>query len=402
MTNFPIEKVRAQCPAAAKSLFFNSAGSSLPSLKTTEIVIDFTKREAEVGGYKLMVDEGDQFNEFYIEAAKLINAEPRNIAFSQSATMAFSQAIYSVEWKQGDVILLSQLEYVSNVLTAKRLQERHGVILKFVDCDQFGIIDLNALEECMKRYTPKALFLTHIPTNIGLVQDVESAGVLCVEHNCIFILDACQSIGQINVDVTRLHCDFLSVTGRKFLRGPRGTGFLYVSDKMIESRISPIGLDLAGTNWIDTLGYSYHKNAKRWELWEKNYSLLLGFTQAIKEINEIGINKIEEYNSTLQKQYREVLASIPGLELLEPEIKNCSIITWKYKNLSKEETLQLVDECNVIYSAAMSESALIDMKKRRLKWSIRFSPHYFNTSQEIETFKDRFLSNISENGLDKL
>ena len=167
-------------------------------------------------------------------------------------------------------------------------------------------MDMDSLESALKKYSPKALMLTHIPTNTGVIQDAQLAGELCVKYDCIYILDACQSIGQIKVDVQQIKCDFLSVTGRKYLRGPRGSGFLYVSDRFVDSSHAPSCIDLSGANWTGELSYEFHKNARRWEMWEKNYSTLLGLTQSIKEINELSISHIETYNAELQTYHRAV------------------------------------------------------------------------------------------------
>jgi len=184
---FPIEKIRKECPATSNALFFNSAGSSLPSSTAINKILDFTRREAEVGGYKLMVEESHIFDEFYEQASRLINTSPRNIAFTQSATMAFSQAIYSIDWKQGDVILMSELEYVSNVLAAIKLRERFGIEFEFLPCDEHGLVNMDKLEMRLKKKSIKALFLTHIPTNVGVIQDARRAGELCKKHKCIYI-----------------------------------------------------------------------------------------------------------------------------------------------------------------------------------------------------------------------
>jgi selenocysteine lyase/cysteine desulfurase len=391
MSKFPIFDVRQGTSAVNKHLFFNSAGSSLPSDKSINIIKDYIDKEAVIGGYDLMAKEHDAFQEFYSEVAKLIKAKSHNIAFATSATSAFSQALYSINWVSGDVILTSKLEYASNILSILRIKERYGIEIQYVDCQDDGLIDMNALESSLKKYQPKVFLLTHIPTNTGVIQDAKTAGALCKEYDCIYILDACQSIGQLNVDVNLLQCDFLSVTGRKFLRGPRGSGFLFVSDKIISQNSAPICIDLAGANWTSANSYEFHNNARRWELWEKNYSTLLGLTQSIREINDLGIENIEQYNNKLQTYFRSVLQSIDGIHLVEESDSNCCIITWRYKNASRSELSEILNKCEVIYSMAMKESALVDMNKKGIDWAVRFSPHYFNTESEIDVFKERFL-----------
>ncbi len=389
--NFSIQEVRKDIDSIDQHLFFNSAGSSLPSQSSIRSMISFMKEEAKWGGYKLMMDQHERFQSFYNESSRLINAKPRNIAFQQSATAAFSQAIYSIEWQHNDVILTSQLEYVSNILSIVRLKERFNIEIQYVHADADGLIDINHLEACLLKYSPKAVVLTHIPTNTGVVQDAIKVGDLCQAHDCTYILDACQSIGHIQVDVEAIKCDFLSVTGRKYLRGPRGTGFLYVSDQFIENNNLPLCFDLAGAQWVGPETYKLSDDAKRWEYWEKNYSNLIGITRSISEINAIGIQEIAAYNKKLQLRYREVLSSIDGLKILEESNSSCSIITWRYKDFSKNQMEKVLNRCGVIYSFAMKESALIDMSKKGIDWAVRFSPHYFNTENEIVQFKELFL-----------
>ncbi len=395
MKDFPIIQIRKETKAVDQSLFFNSAGSSLPSDESIRIIKDYIDNEASIGGYGLMEKEYDSFQEFYNQVAILINAKPTNIAFAQSATIACSQALYAIDWNKNDVILTSKLEYASNHLSLLRIKERFDIKIILVDVQDDGLIDMNALEKEMKTHHPKALMLTHIPTNTGVIQDVFIAGQLCKQYNCIYILDACQSVGQIDVDVQKINCDFLSVTGRKFLRGPRGTGFLYVSDEILEDNKAPLCIDLAGADWTGHNQYRFHNNAKRFEMWEKNYSILLGLTQSIREINKIGIKKVDLYNKDLQSFYRQTLQSIDGVNIADEGDNTCNIITWTYKDISRSKSIELLNACNVVYSMAMKESALIDMNRKGIDWSIRFSPHYFNTKEEIEVFRNRFLDKLS-------
>ena len=390
MEHFPIIEIRDETPACKNQLFFNSAGSSLISEKTKQIMISYLQEESVLGGYDLMMENYNKFDQFYVQAAQLIHAKPENISFQGSATDAYSKVIYSIDWKKGDRVLVSQEEYVSNLLSLYRLRDQVGVKIDFIKTDEFGDIDYEYLESELQKTTYRLLAVTHIPTSSGLIQDAERIGALAKKHHVRYLLDACQSIGQIEVDVNKIQCDYLSVTGRKFLRGPRGTGFLYVADHIIKNEESPICFDLNGAIWEARETYRFTSDSKRFEYWEKSYVNLLGLTQSIRELNHIGMKSIAAYNEELSQYFRKSIESIPGVKLFDQGRRKGNIITWMASGMTQEQHMDALEKIGVRFSFAMKKSAFIDFERKELDWAVRFSPHYFNLRSECDQFVDAF------------
>nr|MBP7644166.1 aminotransferase class V-fold PLP-dependent enzyme [Saprospiraceae bacterium] len=291
-----ITKIRKDTPGCSDKLFFNSAGSSLPVREVVDRQINYLQEEALFGGYKTMAKYASEAAEAYVEAAKLLGCEPHQVAFCESATVAYYRVISTMRFEMGDVILTSELDYISNFIVFDQLRRKHNISLAFLKKDVDGSFDLEAVRKQFTELHPKMVAVTHVPTSSGVVQDVIAIGKLCNEFEVLYLVDGCQSVGQLEVDVKAIGCDFLSCTGRKFLRGPRGTGFLYVSDRALTMNLVPISADGDTTIWQSADEFEYGNTAKKFETFERSYSNLLGFGAALKYLNGVGIKNIEAYN----------------------------------------------------------------------------------------------------------
>ncbi|NND94780.1 MAG: aminotransferase class V-fold PLP-dependent enzyme [Flavobacteriales bacterium] len=378
------EMIRAGIPILEKNLFLNSAGASIPSVEVNKVILSYLEEELELGGYALQFKSEDLFKAFYSEIARLINCSPENIAFASSATDAYGKALSSIPFEKDDVILTSDDDYVSNFFQFINLRDRYGLRVLRMPLLDNGDLNLSAIQELIKKEKPKLVALAHIPTNSGLIQDVEAVGNMCKEENSIYLVDACQSVGQIVVDVQKLQCDFLSVTGRKFMRGPRGTGFLYVSDRMLEAGYRSITMDGGGALWTEAMTYQLESSAKRFELWEKPYGLFLGFTEAVRYINHIGIAKIEDYNQVIASRLRENLNNIKGVNLLDRGSRHSNILTFRKEDVSQEKCQNHFQKNGLICGIGSRNHAVIDYDKKGITWLVRLSPHYFNTIDEMD------------------
>ncbi len=379
-----IQQIRKDTIHCANKLFFNSAGASLVPNVVTKKIHEYLLAEEKVGGYKLAEKNSEEINEFYQQTAQLLNCHPRNIAFSHDATDAYTKALSCIDFREGDVIITTNDDYSSNQINFISLQKRYGVkIIRIKNLDN-GDLDLIDFEKLINQYQPKLVAVTLIPTNSGLIQDVEAIGEICSKENILYLLDACQSVGQIVVDVKKIKCDFLTATGRKFLRGPRGTGFLFVSDKVLNQGYSPLFIDGHGATWTGKNSYEILNDAKRFELWERSYALIIGFKEAIKYANDIGIENIQIYNEKIIAQLRKRLSVIPNVTLFDKGSKTSNILTFRKKGATLEQIKKTFDDHQVYYSISTKEWGLIDFSKKDVEWVVRLSPHYFNTSEEID------------------
>ncbi|WP_415327361.1 aminotransferase class V-fold PLP-dependent enzyme [Chryseobacterium sp. MMS23-Vi53] len=379
-----LDKIRQDIKGLSDGkIFLNNAGSSLMPTIVVDSMIDYLKQEEQFGGYEVANRNTELLEQFYDETAKLINAQPSNIAFATSATDAYAKALSSIIFKEEDVIITTVDDYISNQIVFISLQKKLNVKVIRTKNLSDNELDLEDLENLIKKHNPKLVAVTHIPTNSGLIQNVEAVGKLCKQYDVLYLVDACQSVGQLVVDVEKIGCDFLTATGRKFMRGPRGTGFLYVSDKVLEQNYAPLLLDMRGANWSEFDDYELFKTAKRFEHWEISYASLLGLMEATKYANVVGMQHIEDYNKKLSQKLRENLKNI-GFKVWDWGNNLSSIITFCEPNGDLENSQKVLKENNVFFSVTYKNSALIDFTNKNINGIVRLSPHYFNTPEEIE------------------
>ncbi|MEP1096155.1 MAG: aminotransferase class V-fold PLP-dependent enzyme, partial [Cyclobacteriaceae bacterium] len=378
-----IDQIRKDTPYCEDKLFLNSAGSSLMPTVVVEKTKEYLEEEQKLGGYKVKDLREAEINEFYTEAASLINCEAHNIAFTHDATDAYAKALSSIDFKPGDKIVTSNDDYISNQINFLSFQKRLDVEILRAKNLANGDLDLEHIENLIRDQSPKLVAITHIPTNSGLVQDVEAVGRICEKYERTFLVDACQSVGQIPVDVTKIKCDFLSTTGRKYLRGPRGSGFLFVSDKMLKAGSTPLFVDMRGADWTGKDSYEVQHGARRFETWESPYALIIGFKEAIKYANQVGIEAIHQYNTEVIGQLRENLSAIPEVRMFDKGSTKCNLLTFTKEGKSLKEIENLLTKNRVYYSISEKSSAQIDFEKKGIEWAIRLSPHYFNTIDEM-------------------
>lgn len=378
------EKLRRETPGCHNKLFFNSAGSSLPPESVNQAVRAWLDEEEQEGGYRLAARKKRDIAGFYHEVGLLLNASARNIAFVSSATDAYARALSSIPFREGDIILTSDDDYVSSHLQFLSMRKRFGIRIMRTKTLENGDLDLDHMRELMSRYRPRLVSLAHIPTSSGLIQDAVAVGDLCEEFDSIYMLDACQSAGQLPLDVHILKCHFLSATGRKFLRGPRGTGFLYVADQLLRDEYAPLFIDLQGATWTGPESYELGKNARRFEQWEMPYALMMGLKAAIGYASGLGMEEILRRNSDLSGHLRHRLEELKDVEVYDRGTHLGSIVTFRKAGRSLQDHQHVLQGNNVFFSVSTKESAQYDFERKNVDALIRLSPHYFNTRKEID------------------
>ncbi|MCB0584049.1 MAG: aminotransferase class V-fold PLP-dependent enzyme [Phaeodactylibacter sp.] len=384
-----LEKFRQDTPGVQERIHFNNAGAALPPEPVLQAILSHLAMEARIGGYEAAIAARREAAGFYKAVGRLLNAPSRNISFATSATEAYTKALSSISFKPGDVILATEDDYVSNQIAFLQLQKRAGIRLFRTKSRPEGGFDPASMEKIIRKHRPKLVAVTHIPTNSGLVQDAEVAGQLCRQHGCLYLLDACQSAGQMPLDVTRLHCDFLSGTFRKFLRGPRGAGFLYVSDRVLKKELAPLFLDLHSADWTGADSYSPRKDARRFESWERSYALLLGSKAAAEYALKAGLDAIRERTFRLAASLRGQLSEIPHTQVLDRGKSLCGIVSLHIDNWKPLPLKMALEQKGINASIAGHNSAVIDFDKKGVEWALRLSPHYYNTEEEVNTVAER-------------
>ena len=379
-----IDEIRKDTPGCASKIHFNNAGASLPTSVVTDAIRDYISFESLTGGYEAADIKKAEIQEFYNSAARLVNTHENNIAFTSSATNSFSLALSSIPFERGDKVLIANEDYISNQIAFLSLQHRLGIQLIRAKSLSTGGVDLDDMEGLINKHHPKLVSLTHVPTNTGLIQPVEAVGKMCNDKGILYLVDACQSVGQIPVDIKKIGCDFLTATMRKFLRGPRGAGFLYASDRVMKEKLTPLFVDMRGAEWTGADTYEVCMNAKRFEEWELPYALVVGSKEAINYALNLGIENIAERNKTLCGILRAKLNSIE-LKVLDLGKHQSSIITIEMPGRQPNEVLEYLRAININTSTTHRSNAQIDFASKKVDWALRISPHYFNTEDEIDS-----------------
>jgi selenocysteine lyase/cysteine desulfurase len=379
-----IEALRAQTPGCKTKIHFNNAGASLMPQSVIDAMQEHLNLEASIGGYESADLKAKDIEGFYDSVATLVNGNASNMAFTSSATNSYARALSCIPFREGDSLLLANEDYISNQLAFFSLQKRFKLKIFRAASLTEGGVDVEDMKRLMDKHHPKLVTLTHVPSNSGLIQPVEAVGRLCKERNIYYLVDACQSAGQIPLDVEKIHCDFLSATMRKFLRGPRGAGFLYVSDKIIAEKLEPLFIDMRGGDWITTNEYQVRMDARRFEDWEIPYALLLGSKAAIDLANSIGLQNIKARNISLCNRVRKGIASLQGFRLLDIGREQSSIITVEIRGHQPADVLYGLRSENINTSIGNKHFALIDFEAKQVDWALRISPHYYNTEEEVD------------------
>jgi len=381
-TDEEIARFRSETPGCAHVVHFNHSGSSLMPQAVVDATNAHTVLEAEIGGYEAEDAVQERFLAVYDSLARLLNASTTEIALVENATRAWDMAFYAIPFNPGDVILTSISEYASNVIAFLQIAKR-GVTVEVVPNDELGQISIEALGSMLDSRV-KLVALTHMPTNGGLLQPAAEVGKLARENGSYFLLDACQTAGQLRLDVADLNCDFLSATSRKFLRGPRGVGFLYVREEVIE-QLEPPMLDLHAAEWTSTDGYRIRPDAKRFENWEKNYANHLGMGVAVDYALDIGLERIWAQVARNATLLREKLATIPGVSVRDlGEVKG-GIVTFEVDGVDAGTVSQrLREQWKINTSGSGITSTRFDMESRGIQSMVRSSTHYFTTDEEMD------------------
>lgn len=378
-----IDVIRADTPGTANRIHLNNAGAGLMPKPVTDTVRRHLDLEEAIGGYEAKAEVQEAYEGVYTSITRLLGAKRSEIALVENATVAWNKAFFGIQFNEGDRILTCESEYGANYIGYLQMAKWKGVHIDVIPNDSSGAVDPEALRAMLDDRV-RLISITHIPTSGGLVNPAEAIGTIAREHNILYLLDACQTLGQMPVDVTAIGCDMLSATGRKFLRGPRGTGFLYVRADVIPE-LEPPMIDNFASKWVDANTYTLRTDYKLFELWESNYAAQLGLGAAVNYALDLGIDEIKARNDMLASRLRDGLSSIKGVTVRDLGRVKCAIVTFNVEARPAEQIMAALNERNINCSISTADSTILDFDARNLPPLVRLSPHYYNTEAEIDT-----------------
>lgn len=381
-TSIDVERARADTPGCATVAHLNNAGASLAPTPVLDAVIDHLRREATIGGYEAAAEAAERIDAVYESIAGLLGGRASEIALVESATRAWDMAFYALGLGEGDRVLTANAEYASNMIAMLQLAAERGVVVDVAPDDEHGQVDVDALAAMVDERT-RVIALTHVPTSGGLVNPAAAVGEVARAAGVPYLLDACQSVGQLPVDVDVIGCDFLAATGRKFLRAPRGTGLLYVRQHWIE-RLSPPFLDLHAASWVAPSRYEVRRDARRFESWEASVAGRLGLGAAVDYALGWGLPAIAERVGSLAQTLRSQLAALAGVEVHDRGVERCGIVTFTVDGWAAADVADVLRAAAVNVSVSTIGQARLDFSRRGLEALVRASIHYYNVDAELD------------------
>lgn len=387
-----LTQLRNETPSCHTQIHFNNAGASLMPDPVYYALKEHLDLERHIGGYSAEEAAQASLANFYTAIARLVNATPAEIAFAQNHSRAWETGIRAINWKKGDRILIHESAYNSNYLTFLHLKQTKEIELDIAPSDEKGLIDIESLPALLTSQT-KAIAITHMPTFDGSVQPVEKVGSFAKNNGLIYVLDACQSIGQTVMDVKKIGCHIMAGTGRKWLRGPRGTGFLYVSQDIVNT-LTPALIDNVSAHQIDENSFDWSDGAKRFETYERHIAGQIGLGIAADYAHSIGLEHVQTRIRHLASTLRHALSNISAINCLEDKNAQSGIVTFHIHNKDAKSIIKTLWDHKITVSFVSPQHAYFKFQRLGLNGAIRASIHYYNTETEIDTVCQILKDNI--------
>jgi selenocysteine lyase/cysteine desulfurase len=383
-----IDALRAETPGCGHRIHLNNAGAALLARPTLDVMSRHLRLEAEIGGYEAAAAAWDGVEATYDNIAELVRGRSDEIALFDNATHAWNAAFYSIPFGPGDRILTGRAEYGSNVLAYFQIAQRTGAEVVVVPNDEHGQLDTAGLADLVDERT-KLIGVSHVPTSGGLVNPAAEIGRIAQEADVLYLLDATQSVGQFPVDVEAIGCDLLTGTGRKFLRGPRGTGFLWVRSSALD-RLDPYVAEIRSATWDGGRGFTWVDGAQRFETWENSYLNVLGLGAAVRQALDLGLEAIGERAIAMGARLRRQLDELPGVSTHDLGAVRCAIVTARVEGVPSADVVTALGQAGVNVSETVPGDTQFDTEDRGVHPLVRLSPHYYNTEDELDRAVELF------------
>jgi len=381
-----VAALRRDTPGCADLVHLNNAGAALPTRAVLDAVTGHLELESRVGGYEAADAAARSVAAVYLSIAALVGASADDIALMGSATHAWQAAAYAVPLAAGDRVLVDHASYASTAIALLQLSRRSGCVVEVIPDDSFGQVDVTALGSMLDDRV-RLVSVTHVPSQSGLVNPVAEVGALLRGSSAWYLVDGCQSAGQVEVDVRAIGCDIFAAAGRKYLRGPRGTGFLYASPRA-RVELEPNVLDLHAAEWTSPSDYTVREDARRFEGWERSIALVLGLGVAVDQLLALGVEPVTSRIAEVAATLRARLAEVPGVVVRDRGARLGGIVTFTVEGSDAFEVRDRLRAQRINVSASARSVAQLDLGARDLDAVVRASVHAYNTDDELAALVD--------------
>lgn len=365
--------------------YFNNAGAGLMSENTFNTIIQHIQEERIEGAIKAANNKKGETEDFYAIAAKMLNADKSEIAFIDSASRGWNLVIYGMEVNENSTIITLESEYGTNLLAIRDVVNKTKCKLIIIKCDISGHFSMNDIEAALKNPNP-ILAVSHVAAQGSIINPVVELGELAKKYSALYIVDGCQAVGQLVVDVKKILCHAYITAGRKWLRGPRGTGILYIkNDKRLRTPI----VDLASASLVfdyqhKPIDITIRSDARQYELWEKNIANLLGLRTAIYEYLEFGMEKASAIISQKANLIRKAIIKNEKLQLVGDAESLSGTSAFYLKNPVEEEKVKaLFENSGFTISCVCDWDCPIFFPQNGAIYIFRVSVHYYTDENDI-------------------
>jgi cysteine desulfurase / selenocysteine lyase len=378
-----LSQARAETPGVNHVAHLNNAGASLAPRSVIDAMTSHLELECRVGPYEAAELAQEAVDRGHTALAELLGCDSQEVALLDSATRAWGMALASLPLRAGDRVLVSPMEYGSNYISLRRLAERVEISVEVLAANEDGLVSVADLQDQLDERV-KLITMAHVPMHDGLINPVASIGQVARSNGIPFLVDACQSVGQMPIDVRDIGCDMLVGCGRKYLRGPRGTGFLYVRQALAE-RLSPAIVGLDGVEWSGG-SYRFAPGARRFETWETNSASRIGLGVAIDYALAWGVEYTWPRIRQLADDLRQELKRIPRVTMRDRGLERCGIVALTVEGQDAAWVRTKLREAGINTWVCLENAACVDMQLRGISSLLRVSVHYYNSSEELDRF----------------
>ncbi|MBO6503946.1 MAG: aminotransferase class V-fold PLP-dependent enzyme [Kordiimonadaceae bacterium] len=379
-----LSRVREQTPGVSGRIHLDNCGSALMAQPVIDEISAVFQREIAVGGYVAQEQQADKLSSSYNLLAELFDGHADDFAFVGSAVDGWTKAFYSVPFEPGDNIVTAYNEYCSNYVAYLQVAKLRGVEIRVARQADAGGIDLNHLNELVDSRT-RLISISHMPSSSGEINQVQDVGLIAREKGVLYQLDACQSAGHIPVSIADIGCDIMTGTSRKFLRGPRGIGFLYVNEKA-RSLMEPVVLTNQSAEWSAQDAYSLRQDTKVFEAWERSVTNQLGFAVAIQYLLDLGVEKATNQIANNATYLRKQLPNVKGVRVECPPNAVSAIITLNKDGLTPSDIKSRLEKQAIGVQVASVVHTRLDLEARGIESAVRVSPHYYTSQSDMDGF----------------